>query len=210
MISASQRLYDERKRKGLTLEEVSDATKIRVEFLEAIEKGEYGKLPSASYAYGFVRNYAKFLELPEEKTLALFRREFDEKKETKVLPEGLTTKADFPVRRFKISSFVILIIFLFLLLLGYVIFQYRAAIISPPLNVTSPKESSEVSSQILVVTGKTDPASNVFINDEEVSVNSDGTFKKELNVFPGETTVTVRAVDRFGKQTIVTRHIVVK
>ena len=38
MIRAGQRLYDERKRRGLSLEAVSGATKIREEFLRAIEK----------------------------------------------------------------------------------------------------------------------------------------------------------------------------
>ena len=87
MIRAGQKLRDERQRRGLTLSEISNATKIKVEFLSAIEKGEYEKLPSASYAHGFVGNYAKFLDFEEEEILALFRREFDGKKVYKVLPE---------------------------------------------------------------------------------------------------------------------------
>ncbi len=49
MITAGQKLYEERIRRGLTLEEIARATKIRSSFLSAIEKGEYKKLPSSAY-----------------------------------------------------------------------------------------------------------------------------------------------------------------
>ncbi len=209
MIRVGQRLEEERVKKRLTLKEVSSATKIRVEFLQALERGDYKRLPSASYAQGFVRNYAKFLEMPEEETLALFRREFDEKKEFKVLPEGLI-ESSFPIRRFKIKQIVLLVILVFLLLFGYIVFQYRYAIFSPPLNVATPQETAEISSQTLDVSGTTDPASTIFVDGEQVSVNSDGTFKKEIVVFPGKTIITIKAVNRFGKQTIIKRHVVVK
>ena len=210
MIRAGQKLKDERQRRGLTLSEISNATKIKVEFLSAIEKGEYEKLPSASYAHGFVRNYAKFLDFAEEKILALFRREFDGKKVYKVLPEGLVGQKEMPLKRFKIRQVVYLIVILFVLLLGYIIFQYRYAIINPLLYIQSPKESEVLSSSTTNIVGRTDPNSTVFVNDESVSVNSDGTFKKEITGFPGKTTITIKAVNRFGKQSIVERHVVIK
>ena len=184
MIRAGQKLKDERQSRGLTLSEISNATKIKVEFLSAIEKGEYEKLPSASYAHGFVRNYAKFLDFAEEKILALFRREFDGKKVYKVLPEGLVGQKEMPLKRFKIRQVVYLIVILFVLLLGYIIFQYRYAIINPPLNIQSPKESEVLLFSTISIVGRTDPNSTVFVNDESVSVNSDGTFKKEITGFP--------------------------
>ena len=95
MVHAGIKLYEQRTKKGYTLEEVSKATKIRVSFLECIEKGEYKKLPSGTYAHGFVKNYAKFLGLPENELLALFKREYDEEKFLKVLPEGLLRPAHF-------------------------------------------------------------------------------------------------------------------
>jgi len=49
------------------LKDVSKSTKIKEVFLEYIENGEYEKLPSSSYARGFVKNYIKFLNLPKKK-----------------------------------------------------------------------------------------------------------------------------------------------
>lgn len=210
MIRAGQRLHDERKKKGITLGQVADATKIREEFLAAIEKGEYGKLPSSSYAKGFVRSYTRFLELPEKETLALFRREFKGDEDYDVLPEGLSGKKEVPIRKFKIRQVVLLGIIIFTLLISYIFFQYRYAFINPPLNVDSPKEMASFSSSAVTVSGKTDPAATVYIGDTVVPVNDDGSFKKEIVKFPGKTTITIKVVNRFGRQTSIQRHIVVK
>ncbi len=210
MIRAGQKLRDERQSRGLSLSEVSNATKIRVEFLEAIEKGEYEKLPSPSYAHGFVRNYTRFLKLSEKEILPLFRREFDVEKVYKVLPEGLVGQKEIPLKRFKIKQTVILVAFIFSLLLGFIIFQYRYAFVNPPITLASPSEMSVLSSTTILVLGKTDPNSTVTVNDEQVSVNQDGDFRKEITGFPGKTTITVKATNRFGKQTTIERHVVIK
>ena len=210
MIRAGQKLRDERQSRGLSLSDVSGATKIRVEFLSAIEKGEYEKLPSSSYAQGFVRNYAKFLGLSENEILPIFKREFDSEKTYKVLPEGLIRQEEIPIRRFKIRQVIILIALLFIFLLGFLVFQYRYAFISPPINLSSPTEMAVLQSPIILVLGKTDPNSTITVNDEQVSVNQDGDFRKEITGFPGKATITVRAVNRFGKQNMVERHVMIK
>src|SRR5579871_1222382 len=92
MIRLGQWLSDERHRKGLTLEEVAKATKIKTAFLAYIEAGEYSLLPSSAYAQGFVKNYASFLGLPVKETLALFRREYAGENPVSVLPESLAKK----------------------------------------------------------------------------------------------------------------------
>src|ERR1035437_2989615 len=127
MTKAGEKLHEERLRQGLTLEDVSKNTKIKTEFLAFIEAGEYAKLPSVSYAHGFVRNYAKFLRLPEKEIMPLFRREFDEDKTYRVLPKGFGETEGFPVRKFKLKQTAVLIIIIFVLFSGYMLFQYRGA-----------------------------------------------------------------------------------
>jgi cytoskeletal protein RodZ len=164
-----------------------------------VEK-EYQKLPAPSYASGFVRNYARFLDLPDEEILALFRREFDEEKAYKVLPKGFEQKQQFPHARFKIRQAVLLAVVVLIFFVGYLLFQYRDAFLNPPLNITSPKEGSITSSQIKVV-GTTDPNATVYVNQDAVSVDNNGNFEKVINVFPGENTIVVKAVNKFSKQT---------
>ena len=52
---------------GLTHEAVERATKIRVRYLEAMERDDYEALPGAVYAQGFLKTYANYLDLDGER-----------------------------------------------------------------------------------------------------------------------------------------------
>lgn len=207
MIRIGATFSEERKRKNLTLEEISKATKIREEFLGAIEKGDFKALPSSAYAYGFVRNYAKFLGLPIEKSLALFRREFDEKKNIEVLPIGLANPREYALPRFRIGKSMFLVGLIFFAVVAFLIFQYRAAIFNPGLSVEYPLENQTVNSVNIEIKGKTDPNSTLSIDNEDVSVESDGTFKKVITVFPGDTSINFQVENKFGRMTLLKRNI---
>ena len=209
MIRAGQKLKEQRLTKELTIDQVSKETKIKASYISAIEKGEYQKLPASTYIIGFVRNYAKYLDLSEQEILALFRREFDEEKAFAVLPEGLV-KEDFPLYRIRLADTAKIIILLVIILLGYILFQYRYAIINPPLEVLAPTEGTVISSRTITISGKTDPNATVFVNSDNVSLDSDGNFKKSINVFPGKTIIRVKAINYFGKEKIIERHIEVR
>lgn len=57
----------QRELREISLREVSEATKISVRFLEAIENDDYGTLPAPVFTRGFLKEYAKQLGLdPEE------------------------------------------------------------------------------------------------------------------------------------------------
>lgn len=56
-----------RKERGLTLEEAEHATKIRKRYLTGLEREDYGVLPDAVYARGFLKTYANYLGLDGEK-----------------------------------------------------------------------------------------------------------------------------------------------
>jgi len=54
-------LKDARIRKGLSINEVAQGTGIRTQYLEALENGEYSKIPGDVFIKGFIRNYGNFL-----------------------------------------------------------------------------------------------------------------------------------------------------
>ena len=66
LVELGQRLREARMRRGWTLEQVFDRTRIQLRYLEAIEAGNYSSLPATVYIRGFVRTYAKLLDLDEE------------------------------------------------------------------------------------------------------------------------------------------------
>ncbi len=67
-----QQLRDAREAREMTLEDVEQALRIRARFLAAFESGAYEDLPGAVQARGFLRNYARLLNLDEDTVLARF------------------------------------------------------------------------------------------------------------------------------------------
>jgi cytoskeletal protein RodZ len=61
-----------RETKGLTIEEVASKTRIRTDFVKALEDGNFAKLPDQVFARGFVRSYARSLGLDEEDAIHRF------------------------------------------------------------------------------------------------------------------------------------------
>ena len=56
-------LREAREAKELTLAEAQQATRINSRYLEALEDGRYDLLPTKVHVRGYLRNYAKYLEL---------------------------------------------------------------------------------------------------------------------------------------------------
>jgi transcriptional regulator with XRE-family HTH domain len=74
MADVSSRLRAARERKGLQLEDISASTKIKVAQLQAIESGDFDRLPGEFFARAFVKNYAREVGLPADEIV----REYDE------------------------------------------------------------------------------------------------------------------------------------
>jgi cytoskeleton protein RodZ len=68
-------LREARESAGFSLEDVADEIKIKEIYLQAIEEGRYGDLPSRTYAVGFVRSYAQAMGLHTEELVARCRAE---------------------------------------------------------------------------------------------------------------------------------------
>jgi cytoskeleton protein RodZ len=60
---------------GRSLEELAEATRIRRQYLDAIENGQYERLPSRPFSTGYIRAYARALGLDEEVAAERFRVE---------------------------------------------------------------------------------------------------------------------------------------
>lgn len=74
MGSFGENLRREREMRGVTLQEISAATKISVRFLKSIESEEFSKLPGGIFSRSFVRSYARYLGLDEDPLLEEFQQ----------------------------------------------------------------------------------------------------------------------------------------
>ncbi|MBE9523954.1 MAG: DUF4115 domain-containing protein [Chloroflexi bacterium] len=70
-ILVGKKLSQARKNQGFSIEQVSEATIIRIRYLEAMEAGKFDLLPSPVQARGFLRAYADFLKLDRQELLDL-------------------------------------------------------------------------------------------------------------------------------------------
>ncbi len=66
------KLKRERELRGVTLDEIAEATKIGTRSLKALEDEHFDQLPGGIFNKGFVRAYAKFLGLDEEQMVSDF------------------------------------------------------------------------------------------------------------------------------------------
>jgi cytoskeleton protein RodZ len=65
-------LRRERELRHISLDDVAERTKISRRYLEAIEEGQYDRLPGETFVRGFIRSYAQFVGLDPEDTLLLY------------------------------------------------------------------------------------------------------------------------------------------
>ncbi len=58
--------------RGITLESISESTKISVRQLQAIESGEFKRLPGGIYDTNYIRQYAHAIDFSEAELLAAY------------------------------------------------------------------------------------------------------------------------------------------
>jgi cytoskeletal protein RodZ len=64
-----------RRNRGISLRQIAESTKIGIRSLEAIEQGEFKKLPGGIYTTSYIRQYARAIDYDESVILAIYHRE---------------------------------------------------------------------------------------------------------------------------------------
>lgn len=211
MRTVGQTLKEEREKKFYTLEEVEKATKIRKELLIALESGDYSKLPPATFIQGFIKNYGRFLGLDVETLLAIFRREFsDRKNPPKILDSWknpLNTNKFYITPTKVISGVIIGLIVIFF---GYLWFEYRFLVGAPYLEIHEPQDNVSIESSVVKVVGKTDSEASVTINNQLVRVDIAGNFSEEIKLNEPANTLIIAATSKSGKTATIERTVFLK
>jgi cytoskeletal protein RodZ len=208
MKTVGQILQKNRIDKGISLEQVASQTKIRQDILLALENDNFQKLSSLASIKGLLKSYADFLDLPSEQILAVFRRDFGRKEKKKVIPSSLLNPIsqksfDWSPKKTLIAS----IIFSFLILATWLVSQYLTLVRAPFLRVDYPPEGTQIQKETVEISGKADKDALVTVNMETVLLSSQGEFRHELSLFPGENNLVIEAVSKNGKKSKVERII---
>lgn len=119
-------LKKKREDQKVNLQKVGETTFISPVYLEALEKGEWDKLPGRTYVSGYLKIYSRFLGLDAKELLSLFNQAYEEPKERAILlPEKEPKMGKRNILRFLVATFGILIV-----LLVFVLISYRLPIFS--------------------------------------------------------------------------------
>jgi cytoskeletal protein RodZ len=63
-----------RHKQGISLRDIAASTKIGMFYLEAIERGEFEKLPGGIYTTSYIRQYAQAIDYDENELLECYYR----------------------------------------------------------------------------------------------------------------------------------------
>ncbi len=187
----------------MSLHDVSKATRIQVKYLELLENGQYEKLPADVYVRGFLRSYARYLNVDEQALVRLYERESHIQKNLNQESGDERTQHLFSPASFVITSRTLAVGGIILLVLGaffYLYREFRSFAADPQLVILEPQNGAVVEGGETVVRGRTDKGAAVTLNDQGVFVDNDGLFNDKLLLQPGINTIRVRTANRFGKE----------
>ena len=210
MKTAGQILQAARLAKRFEYEDVARITKIRPNFLAAIEADDYTKLPSGTVARGFIRNYCEFLGLPPDTLLAVFRRDFIENSLGRIVPRGMADPVAKPGIWTPKTTIIALMVFVFTLFGAYLVYQYRVLTGPPSLVLTSPADRLATSEVNVEIIGTTDPDASLSVNGQLQSLDKGGRFYFRIPLVPGENKLDVAATAKSGKTTTLTRTVILE
>jgi cytoskeletal protein RodZ len=119
-----EHLKREREMRGVSLEEVSAATRISPRFLEAIEGEKWDELPGGVFNRGFIRAIARFLGLDEDGLVAEYALETKGALDVRPTPEH---PGEIP-RNWQPAAFAVIAVLLIVLAGWFVYHRYGAKI----------------------------------------------------------------------------------
>jgi cytoskeletal protein RodZ len=206
MKPVGQIIKDIRLKKKISLYRLSVITKIRKEFLSAIEDGDWDLLPEYPVVSGFVKNIAESLNMNVQSTIALLRRDYPPK-DLRINPKPDVVKGFSWNPKL---TFWMGITAVFLLTSGYLIFQYLNFIKPPNLVVDAPKDGQVIKEKNVTVSGLTDSDVVVKVDNQPVLVSSEGKFSTEIEISETTKEISIIARSRSGKETSLKRKIEVE
>lgn len=208
----SSLLREKRRERNLTIEQIADATKIRSEYLIALENSLYNKFPSEVYIKGFLKNYAKYLGIPTDQALALYRRENIVKIKPKhnLFLEKIKERSQKIVitpNKIILAITIVVIIAILLYLSSYFgkVLKKPSITLTSPINVTEEGEYSyNTVSNTFDIVGEIDVNAKMSINGQDLSPATMTTFSKTIELKEEISKYIIKATTPFGRESVVT------
>lgn len=203
MQKLSSLLKTRREELNISLERVASDTKIRKDFLEKIEEGNFKTFSSLTHLKGFIKIYSKYMYLEEDFVMALFRREMNIKEEEKKVLNTQFKEPKVLLTQNRLITFIVLLVILgILMFLGL---EFKKLSDAPTFNLVSPVIASSNDKEVSIesgtdsinILGSTNKGTGIYINGKKVNLNNLNQFKLDNFKLEGNETV-IKAINQFG------------
>jgi len=121
-----ERLRSEREAQGMSLEEAARITCIGKSYLEALESGQYERLPNPAYIKGIIRSYAQVLGIAPEPLIARYEHGTGPDDETRDRTDGEEATAGGR------KPWILLLLIGVIICIGYMLAQQESGRDLPP------------------------------------------------------------------------------
>lgn len=195
-IADSRGLKAARLRHRISLRQAARETRIPENVIKSFEEGRRGGLPEA-YESGLLASYCRYLGLRAPATgPARLKLSGRSKTRRTIVTADLARRGVF--------------IGLAALVIGYGLWQTVVLVSPPRLTIESPKENSLTSENSIMVTGRTSPGADVYINNEPILIEPDGRFREKVSLSNGLNEIEIRALNTLGRRATARLTVVVR
>jgi cytoskeleton protein RodZ len=115
-VLAGEILKKRREDLGLSVQGIAEALKIRKDYLAAIEEDDFGKLPVPVYTMGYIRAYAKYIDVDSDPIVEFYSKHLSQPESAAIMPIAFSRKkfpAVYPVIALIAIAAVFIALFLF-------------------------------------------------------------------------------------------------
>jgi cytoskeleton protein RodZ len=146
-------LRELRERQGMSIDELSRATRVLHHYLEALEADDYRSLPAPVFARGFIKAYCQAMGVPPDEALALYEQHiFPRRRETPSLvappPPEQQARTAAAERRHGRTRSAVLVSFVSLVVLGAALYAVHLGLqTGPEADSSSPAEVATAPAQ---------------------------------------------------------------
>lgn len=195
---------------GLSLKDASAKTGISQKYLEAIERGDWHKLPEGVYHRNFLREYAYYLKQNTEILENYFLQE-DQKQVGR--SSRFFSKQIIPGRFFwtlpkMVKNLIIMVIAI--IFFTYLFQSYKMINTPPYLTIANPQDNLITDKREINFIGQTEKEAQVTINGIAVLSSKEGFFNEKINLKNGINIITISAKKKYGQESVIKKQILVK
>ncbi len=202
-ITLGKFLLQKRLEKGLSLEKISQDTKILISYLKSIEEDNFNILPPPAYLKGIVKKYTQYLKINPEEALNLLKE--SNHRQWRSGKNDLLPENRFKIPEAKIIVFLREFIFRFLkylilfLIIFYLLYELSLILFPPKIILYEPKEDFTTDNAELNISGKVIRAKYVYLKGQPLTLDSEGNFQYSLILSPGLNQIEIKATNHLGR-----------